>query len=227
MPSGERIKTTGIFGLLERTRIHRLYLVEPQVVIAKALSQFLRGNVHLDVAGEAQEADADAIAGSNADLVLIDGDGDGAALATTIRALKSDERIEAKICVFSMYVHAERAMRVLSAGADAYIVKDVSPSDLFVALDNVIQQGIYVDPRISNMLLRRRIDRPLLDVEALSPREVEIVRLIAQGLSNKEISRTLMLADKTVKNHISNIFSKLNCTARTQVAIYAIRQGLA
>ncbi|MGH7737060.1 MAG: LuxR C-terminal-related transcriptional regulator [Candidatus Tyrphobacter sp.] len=201
--------------------------MEPQVVIAKALSQFLRGHAHVHVVGEAQEAGADAIARANADIVLIDGDGDAAALATTIRVLKSDERIQAKICVFSMHVHAERAMRALFAGADAYIVKDVSPSDFFVALDSVVQQGIYVDPRISNVLLRRRIDRTWLDVEALSPRETEIVRLIAQGLSNKEISKALMLADKTVKNHITNIFSKLNCTARTQVAIYAIRQGLA
>ncbi len=183
--------------------------------------------MNLDVVGEAQAADAEAIARSNADLVLIDGDGDSAELAATIRSLKSDGRVRAKLCVFSMHVHAERAMRSLSAGADGYIVKDVAPNDLFVALNAIVREGIYVDPRISNVLLRRRIDRTWLDVEALSPREIEIVRLIAQGLSNKEISQALMLADKTVKNHVSNIFSKLNCTARTQVAIYAIRQGLA
>jgi DNA-binding NarL/FixJ family response regulator len=159
--------------------------------------------------------------------VLIDGDTDPMMLTSSIRTLKSDTRHHAKLCVFSMHVHAERAMRALSAGADAYIVKDVAPNELFRALRTVVSDGIYVDPRLTSVLLRHRIDKTWMDVEVLSPREIEIVRLIAQGLSNKEISQALMLADKTVKNHVSNIFSKLGCTARTQVAIYAIRQGLA
>lgn len=187
----------------------------------------MAGERTLEVVGDSQELDLDRVCEAAPDIILFDGDYDPNAMTVALRTLKSESRIRAKVCVLSMHLHADRAMRAISAGADGYIVKDVAAQELFASLTALMRDGLYVDPRLSSLLLRRRLDRTWTDINPLSPREIDIVRLIAQGLSNKEISRALMLSDKTVKNHISNIFSKLNCTARTQVAIHAIRHGLA
>jgi DNA-binding NarL/FixJ family response regulator len=85
----------------------------------------------------------------------------------------------------------------------------------------------YVDPRVAGGLLRRRsLSNGRPDVDELSVRETEVIRLIAEGLSNKEISGRLSLSEKTVKNHISRIFSKLHIYTRAQAAVHAIRTGL-
>jgi DNA-binding NarL/FixJ family response regulator len=85
-----------------------------------------------------------------------------------------------------------------------------------------------VDPRIAGGVLRRRSAmNGRVDINELSARETQIIRYIARGLSNKEISSELYLSERTVKNHISRIFSKLNVSARTQAAVYAIKSGLA
>jgi DNA-binding NarL/FixJ family response regulator len=96
---------------------------------------------------------------------------------------------------------------------------------MLASIKAVAGGSFYADPRLSGAVLRQRAQRRDRDISELSPREIEVVRLIAQGLSNKEISQRLLLSDKTVKNHISSIFSKLHMTARTQVAIHAIRTG--
>jgi DNA-binding NarL/FixJ family response regulator len=116
--------------------------------------------------------------------------------------------------------------RCLACGVDGYIVKDISPGELMRACKAVARGETYFDPRVAGGLLRRlQSERPAED--ELSLRESEIVRLIAAGLSNKEIGERLCLSEKTVKNHVSRIFSKLQITARTQAAIYAIRNGIA
>lgn len=115
--------------------------------------------------------------------------------------------------------------RALAAKADAYIVKDTSPWALVDIVHSVAGGEFYADPRIAGAILRRRSGRTQ-DESELSGREFEIVRLIAEGLSNREIGRRLTLSEKTVKNHVSHILAKLKVTARSGVAVYAVRSGL-
>jgi len=125
-----------------------------------------------------------------------------------------------------MRLQAELMQRCLAAGAEGYIVKDVTPAELLRAVKMVADGETYVDPRVAGGLLRRRsISNGRPDLDELSVRETEVIRLIAKGLSNKEISGRLNLSEKTVKNHISRIFSKLNICARAQAAVHAIRMG--
>jgi DNA-binding NarL/FixJ family response regulator len=133
-----------------------------------------------------------------------------------------------KICTLSMHLQPDVLQRCLNAGVDGYIVKDVTPSEFLHAIKSVMSGETYADPRIAGRLLRRRsnnADYP--ESSDLSAREVEVVRLIVAGMSNKEISSNMHLSEKTIKNHISRIFTKFNCTARTQAAVYALRSGLA
>jgi DNA-binding NarL/FixJ family response regulator len=121
----------------------------------------------------------------------------------------------------------EIMQRCLAAGAEGYIIKDVTPAELMRAVKMVAGGDAYVDPRVAGGLLRRRsLSNGRPDLDELSVRETEVIRLIAEGLSNKEISARLSLSEKTVKNHISRIFSKLNIYARAQAAVHAIKIGL-
>ncbi|MGH7756910.1 MAG: response regulator transcription factor, partial [Vulcanimicrobiaceae bacterium] len=108
-----------------------------------------------------------------------------------------------------------------------YIVKDISPGELIRAVKTVASGESYVDPRVAGGLLRRRNTAAgRTEIAELSAREAEVIKLIAEGLANKQISARLNLSEKTVKNHISRIFSKLNINARTQAAVHAIRAGI-
>jgi two-component system response regulator DegU len=128
-----------------------------------------------------------------------------------------------RVCVLTTNLSADTMMAALSVGANGYVVKDVTPNALIDSIKAVGAEGFYADPRLSAMLLKRNVERAPHD---LSPRELDVVRLIAQGLSNKEIGSRLLLSDKTIKNHVANIFTKLNVNARTQVAIYALRNKI-
>jgi DNA-binding NarL/FixJ family response regulator len=126
-----------------------------------------------------------------------------------------------------MHLSSEMMQRCLSNGAEAYIVKDISPPELLRAIKTVADGQSYVDPRVAGGLLRRRsLNAGKPDIMELSAREAEVLKLIAEGLANKQISARLHLSEKTVKNHVSRIFSKLNISARTQAAVHAIRAGI-
>ncbi len=134
---------------------------------------------------------------------------------------------QAKVCVLSTHIQPEVMQRCLSAGADGYVVKDILPVELIRAVKSVAGGQAYVDPRVAGGVLKRRSGGYGRGAQnELSVRETEIIRLIARGMSNKEISGKLHLSEKTVKNHISRIFAKLNISARTQAAVHAIKTGL-
>jgi|SRR5579872_4012315 len=210
------------------TRIHptRVVLVESQVLFAKALSQVLAGDPEIEVVGDAATITAASLATRRPDVIIIDLDGQPMDFFEAMRHCR-EMAPRAHVLVLSLNGTAELLQRCLSAGADGYVLKDVTPPELVRAVKTVATGSSYVDPRVAGHVLRRRTFSPTrTTVSDLSGRETEIVRLIAGGLSNKEISSQLSVSEKTVKNHISRIFSKLNITARTQAAVHAIRTGL-
>lgn len=208
---------------LKSLRTFRVYVIEPQVLLAKAICSIFIEDDDIEMVGDSREFDREAFIVADPDLALIDCDTDLTCLSELIEQCK-EAVPKAKICVLSAQLSPEVMLRALSAGADGYVVKDITPSELLSSLKRIQTDGFYADARLSRFLLKHRANR---DVVQLSARELDVTRLIAQGLSNREISEKLLLSDKTVKNHISNIFSKLHVTARTQVAIYAIRNGIA
>ncbi len=205
----------------------RIIIIESQVLFAKALCGIFADDGDFTVVGDCRIPDPLVLVKAEPQIVVIDLDGQqtdvGATLGHCVEAVPT-----AKICVLSMDLSAEMMQRSLSAGALAYIVKDISPPELLRAVKAVADGHSYVDPRVAGNLLRRRSQsngRP--DIMELSAREAEVLKLIAEGLANKQISARLHLSEKTVKNHVSRIFSKLNITARTQAAVHAIRSGIA
>lgn len=208
------------------TTINRTLIIESQVLFAKALAQVLSLDPTIEVVGDADQITETLLRSSRPSLILIDLDGRDIDLAETVRVTRTIVP-NVRICALSMHLQSEVMQRCLSAGADGYLVKDVTPNEFLRAIKSVAAGESYVDPRIAGRLLRRRsAANRYPDPCDLSARETEVVRLIVAGLSNKEISAKLNLSEKTIKNHVSRIFSKFNCTARTQAAVYAIRSGL-
>ncbi|MDP9025315.1 MAG: response regulator transcription factor [Candidatus Eremiobacteraeota bacterium] len=201
-------------------------LVEPQYLFAKALSSLLSAEPGVTVAGEFRTVEDLVLAKCKPDMVIVDVDQQQTDVATLLQMCTASVS-GTLLCVLSLSLAPEMMQRCLTYGADAYIVKDVLPSELMRALKSVAAGNSYVDPRVAGGLLRRRKNMgPGSDITDLSAREAEVLRLIAEGLPNKQISARLCLSEKTVKNHISRIFSKLNISARTQAAVHAIRTGL-
>jgi DNA-binding NarL/FixJ family response regulator len=204
----------------------RVAIIESQVLFAKALSGIFADDGAFVVVGDYRIPAAETLRAASPELIVLDLDGQGADVAQVIGTCTSASP-GARVCVLSMHLSAEMMQRCLSHGAEAYIVKDVSPAELVRAVKTVAEGQSYVDPRVAGGLLRRRsLNGGKPDISELSAREGEVIKLIAEGLANKQISARLHLSEKTVKNHVSRIFSKLNITARTQAAVHAIRTGI-
>ncbi|GAC1402490.1 MAG: response regulator transcription factor [Candidatus Velthaea sp.] len=205
-------------------RTTRLLVIEHHTLIAKALCHFLAVDPSIDIVGDARSIKAEELRKWRPDLIVLGVDHSTRDIADAL-ALAKETLPEVRICILSSWASPELMQSSLQAGADGFIVKDITRPELENALRAVAAGGSYVDARVAGGVLKRR-GGGRGDLNELSLREREIIKLIAAGLSNKEISARLVLSEKTIKNHISRIFTKLNVTARTQAAVHAIRTGM-
>jgi DNA-binding NarL/FixJ family response regulator len=133
------------------------------------------------------------------------------------------------IIFVTMFQDDEFVFKGLQAGGRGYILKDADPETMLRAIRAVAHGESLLGPSIAQKALRQFSALPGKQaplVDELTPRELEVLTLIAEGLSNKEIAQELTISEKTVKNHINNIFSKLHLYDRAQAMLYAIRKGL-
>mgnify|MGYP001816645641 CR=1 FL=1 len=136
---------------------------------------------------------------------------------------------QAKILVLTSFTADEDVFPAIKAGALGYLLKDSSPQDLLQAIRDVYNGQLSLDPAVAQMVmleLRQPLKRPLTE-EPLTHREVEILKLVAEGLTNQEIADRLVVSERTVRAHVSNILAKLHLANRTQAALYALREGIA
>ena len=157
------------------------------------------------------------------DLVMPEMDGLGA-----IEAIRAEDP-DACILVLTSFDEDEKIFAAVKAGAMGYLLKDASPSQLLSAIRDVHNGLPSMHPTIAHKLmteLQRESDLPSTE-DPLTEREVEVLKLVAQGLPNQEIAEMLVLSERTVRTHVSNILSKLHLANRTQAALYALREGLA
>ncbi|MDQ2817200.1 MAG: response regulator transcription factor [Candidatus Eremiobacteraeota bacterium] len=206
----------------------RIAIIEQQALFRKSLCHLFAKDERFSVVPECIEnCDILRIAAARPAVALVDVDFHKGDCLDTIRLLR-EKHPGAKVCLLSMHAQPELLARALALGVDGYVIKDIGPPELARILITIAAGEAYVDPRLAgNMLRRLSVRNEPADPTDLSQRETEVIRLIAAGLSNKQISDKLFLSQKTVKNHNSRIFSKLNLTARTQAAIYAIKNGIA
>jgi NarL family two-component system response regulator LiaR len=140
-----------------------------------------------------------------------------------------DQRPGARILVLTNFAGEEMIFPAIKAGAMGYHLKDSSPETLIDAIRQVNQGVASLHPSIAKKLLDelQHTDKQPLTDEHLTQREVEVLRLIAQGYENRDIAEKLVISEATVRTHVSNILGKLHLASRTQAALYALREGLA
>ncbi|HEX2926238.1 MAG TPA: response regulator transcription factor [Ruminiclostridium sp.] len=147
-----------------------------------------------------------------------------------IKRLK-EEDVNFKIIVLTLHQDREYLFKTLQLGCEGYVLKDAESSVLIEAIRNVYHDQTYIQPNMTGELVKEFNRVTLYEqdksiVNNLTNREVEVLKLIAEGMINKEIAKSLYISEKTVKNHISNIFKKLDVNDRTQAAIYAFKHNI-
>lgn len=212
----------------------RILLVDDQALFREGLRTLLSTQPDFNVVGEASNGEeALRVAASTSPLVvLMDLQMpvlDGVAATRRLRA----ERPECRVIVLTTFDHDEYVFEGLRAGAVGYLLKDAPSEKLFEAIRGAARGESFLQPSVAAKVVAefaRLADhappRPQPLVEPLSDRELEILRLVATGASNKEIASALTIAEGTVKNHLTNILGKLGVRDRTQAALKAKELGL-
>jgi two-component system, NarL family, response regulator LiaR len=203
----------------------RLLIADDHSVVRQGLRMFLSLDPELEVVGEAKNG-AEAVEMARAlqpDVVLMDllmpvMDG-----ISAIQAIR-EQMPGVEVVALTSVLEDASVVGAVKAGAIGYLLKDTEADELRQAIKAAAAGQVQLSPQAATRLMRevRAPESP----EKLTEREVEVLRLIAQGYSNKEIARELIIGEKTVKTHVSNILSKLNLLSRTQAALHAVRIGL-
>lgn len=145
-----------------------------------------------------------------------------------ILRLLSKRKKRPKILILTVHNETEYLIKAIDMGADGYILKDSDSRELIRAINYVYNGDKFVQPSLipslNSKLIARDMDQDKATV--LSNRELEVLKLVAIGFSNKDISDKLCISERTVKNHLTNIFRKIDCNDRTQAAVFCIRNGL-
>jgi two-component system, NarL family, response regulator LiaR len=141
-----------------------------------------------------------------------------------------DLGLNTKVIALTSFVEDEKVIPAIQAGATSFLLKDVSPVDLLEAIRAAYHGEARLHPAVMRMLMDQVSAQPAAPAPAahdLTGREMEILRLVAEGLTNREIAAKLVISEKTVKTHISSLLGKLDLSDRTRLAIYAIKHRLA
>jgi len=166
----------------------------------------------------------------NPDVILMDINMPGTNGLQAIKQIK-EEKISSRIIVLTIHEDREYLFKTIQMGAVGYVLKDAETTVLVEAIRSVHSGQSYIQPNMTTELVKEfnRItmsEKEKNDKNNLTAREIEVLKLIAEGLINKEIAKKLYISEKTVKNHLSNIFRKLNVSDRTQAAIYAVKHNI-
>lgn len=209
-----------------------ILICDDQAIVRKGIRALLATEPDIEVIGEAkngQEA-INQTAALQPDVILMDlvmPEVDG---IEAIRGITAHQP-QARILVLTSFATDDKVFPAIKAGALGYLLKDSSPEDLVQAIQHVYRGEPSLHPTIARKVLHElsqpdEAEKPPTS-EPLTERELEVLRLVAQGLSNRQIANELIISEATVRTHVSNILSKLHLASRIQAALYALDKGLA
>jgi len=208
----------------------RVFVADDHAIVRKGIAAVLELVPDIEVVGEAENGrDAvSQVAQLRPDVILMDlvmPEMDG---IEAIRCIK-EAQPKARILVLTTFAGEDKVLPAIKAGALGYHLKDSRPEELVRAIRQVHRGEASLHPIIARKVLEelsRPSSRPPTP-DPLTPREVEVLQLVAQGLENWEIAEKLVITEATVRTHVSNITAKLHVASRTQAAVYALREGIA
>lgn len=213
------------------SEVIRVYIAEDHQIVRRGIRQLLSTEAGIEVVGEASNG-KEAMAGVEElkpDIVLMD------LVMPVMDGIEAIRQIKAghpsiQILVLTSFATDDKVFPAIKAGALGYLIKDTSPEELISAIRQVHKGEPMLHSSIAQKLLKEishsSADAPV-SPDPLTDREVEVLKLIARGLSNQEIAETLVVSVATVYTHVSRVLDKLHLASRTQAALYALREGLA
>jgi len=209
----------------------KLIICDDQSIVRDGLEMLIKLEKDMEVVGTASDGAAalDIVAQKKPDIVLMD------LKMPVMNGVEATRRIRSqfpgvKVLVLTTYADDEWVFDAIQAGASGYLLKDTPRDEVIKAIRGTLEGKTYVDPAVAGKVLQQAATRhaqPATNITAaLTEREIEVLRLIAKGYSNKDISSRLFLSEGTVRNHVSVILAKLGVADRTQAAVIAIQHGL-
>jgi len=206
-----------------------VFLMDDHEVVRRGVRALLESTGEIEVVGEAANA-ADALARIPAvlpDVAVLDvrvPDGNGIEVCREVRSTYGTQCL-----ILTSYSDDEALFEAIMAGASGYVLKQVRGSELISAVKRVASGESLLDPAITGRLLRRLREPEPVDerLASLTPQERRILHLIADGMTNRQIAGEMFLAEKTIKNYVSNLLSKLGMQRRTEAAVFATKLELA
>lgn len=207
----------------------KILIVDDHPVVREGISAMLKREPDFKIIGEASNGREaiDRARELEPDVVLMDlrmPEIDGVEAITRIKA----EKPEIKFIILTTYSDDEYIFKGIAAGARAYLLKDAPREELFRAIRTVSRGESLIQPVVASKVLDRlaELSKITTSPEALSEREIEVLNLMAKGVSNKDIADQLSITQSTVKTHITSIFQKLNVTTRTEAVTTALKKGI-
>jgi DNA-binding NarL/FixJ family response regulator len=214
------------------TNMIRVLIADDQAIARQGLQVILSVEADIEVVGLAKDGqEAVELAEKlQPDLVLMD------LKMPKLNGVQATKAIKEKfptiaVLVLTTYDMDDWVANAIRSGANGYLLKDTPPQDIVNAIRGTVQGKSYVDPNVAGKVLQHMQQSPVAQSrlelsEALTERELDVLKLLAKGLSNQEIAESLHLSEGTVRNYLSTLFSKLGVSDRTKAAVLAIQHGL-
>ncbi len=205
---------------LSQSKKIRILLVDDHIVLRMGLTTATNGEPDMEVVADADNGlqAIEAYRAHRPDVVVLDLRMHGMNGVDTIKLLREEFR-DARVLVFSNYASGDEVFQALRAGACGFVVKEMALDRLLEAIRSIHAGDKYVPPEIATRMNGRVLSQ-------LSPRELDVLKLVAKGLSNKEIGSELRVVEGTVKVHLTNILAKLGVSDRTQAILTAVKRGI-
>ncbi|MCL6447132.1 MAG: response regulator transcription factor [Armatimonadetes bacterium] len=205
----------------------KVIIADDHSLIREGLRRILSLAPNITIAGEAENGEqaVELARQTGADVVLMDVNMPGMNGITACKLIR-EEMPGTKIIALTIHDQEEYLFELIRAGVSAYLLKDVSPDKLLETIFGVTRGESYLSPRLTARVFQEFNRLAGGQGSILTRRELEILQLLAEGESNKSIAQKLLISEKTVKNHLTSIFQKLNVTDRTQAVLYAIKNKL-
>lgn len=205
-------------------------IVDDHALMREGLKKILELDDNIDVIGQAGDGEEGMkkILEYRPDVILLDINMPKINGIEVLRRAK-DLGVESKIIMLTIHDDKEYLQETIKIGANGYVLKDSDADGLIKAIKDVAKGKTYIQPSIATLLvegINEKDDEISMKIASLTKREYEVLTVIAEGLNNREIAERLFISEKTVKNHVSNIFRKLEVSDRIQAAIFAFKNNI-
>ena len=207
----------------------KILIVDDHSLIREGLKQLLELDGDIKVVGEAGNGEEclKMLETVQADVVLLDINMPVMNGLKMLEVLRESDKKNQKILILTIHNEVEYLMRAVEIGVEGYVLKDAESSILKKAIMTIASGEEYIDASMIPVMKEKLLQtKEKTEDEVLTRREIEVLKLVAEGVFNKEIAFKLSISEKTVKNHVSNIFKKIGVFDRTQAAVYAIKHNI-